>query len=380
MSRSATAAINIAAAFLPKELRKRYREQWTGDLRDASDVGVSAADIARGSFVFAATYIRPMSSWAHISSRADGLLVRLAVALSFSSAVVSISQYASLMTSTGSADWSGAGLVLLASTQSLTAFTALAPLLSLVVVFATRGTDSRLRLSVSLLALASVLPLTQPGIDNLLTQGGPFFTSLGSIVFLLAAALVIAAGTLLVRFYRSFARPENMQKLSHRLLTSSIGGLLIGIAVTSGLVALFGVWEARKPLVFGLPVNEANRDAFAQWLLLKFQFETFISTVFGLWVVAGLIVACLIAASGFSARATGRRSAIILGVVALTGTVFYGGIMALLQMSTGNSASTSIELLMTAGRWGLIGITTSAIVGTSGRALQRDSEGTLTVH
>ncbi|WP_394769892.1 hypothetical protein, partial [Lacisediminihabitans sp.] len=186
MSRSATAAVRIAAAFLPRELRVRYGEQWIGDLRDASEVGVSTVEIARGSLAFAATYTRPLSSWAHISDRTAALWVRVAVALSFSSAIISISENSIFATSSGPDSSSAAGLVVLASIQLLAAFMVLAPLLSLLVVFTRRGTESRLRLSVGLLAVATVLPMTRPGIDSLLVPEGDFYTSPGTVVFPIA--------------------------------------------------------------------------------------------------------------------------------------------------------------------------------------------------
>jgi len=369
MSRLATAAVRIAAAFLPKELRIRYREQWMGDLRDASDVGVSTAGIARGSLAFAATYTRPLSSWAHVSDRT--LWVRVAVALSFSSAIVSISQYSIFAISSGSDSSSAAGLVVLASTQLLAAFMVLAPLLSLVVVFAARGTESRLRLSVCLLVVATVIPMTRPGIA-LLLPGGDFYTSPATVVFPIAIALVIAAGTILARMYHPFARTKVPQRLSRRLLTSAIAGLLMVVVVVAGLMSMTGVWEARTPLVFGLPLNEANRALYTQWLQLKFQFEGLVSTIFGLWIVVGLSVACLMAASGFSSRATRQRSTMMLGMVILSSAVTFGSIIALLQMSTGPTVSTSIELLIAAGRWGLVGIIMTAILRTSARSTAHD--------
>jgi len=369
MSRLATAAVRIAAAFLPKELRIRYREQWMGDLRDASDVGVSTAGIARGSLAFAATYTRPLSSWAHVSDRT--LWVRVAVALSFSSAIVSISQYSIFAISSGSDSSSAAGLVVLASTQLLAAFMVLAPLLSLVVVFAARGTESRLRLSVCLLVVATVIPMTRPGIA-LLLPGGDFYTSPATVVFPIAIALVIAAGTILARMYHPFARTKVPQRLSRRLLTSAIAGLLMVVVVVAGLMSMTGVWEARTPLVFGLPLNEANRALYTQWLQLKFQFEGLVSTIFGLWIVVGLSVACLMAASGFSCRATRQRSTMMLGMVILSSAVTFGSIIALLQMSTGPTVSTSIELLIAAGRWGLVGIIMTAILRTSARSTAHD--------
>ena len=369
MSRLATAAVRIAAAFLPKELRIRYREQWMGDLRDASDVGVSTAGIARGSLAFAATYTRPLSSWAHVSDRT--LWVRVAVALSFSSAIVSISQYSIFAISSGSDSSSAAGLVVLASTQLLAAFMVLAPLLSLVVVFAARGTESRLRLSVCLLVVATVIPMTRPGIA-LLLPGGDFYTSPATVVFPIAIALVIAAGTILARMCHPFARTKVPQRLSRRLLTSAIAGLLMVVVVVAGLMSMTGVWEARTPLVFGLPLNEANRALYTQWLQLKFQFEGLVSTIFGLWIVVGLSVACLMAASGFSSRATRQRSTMMLGMVILSSAVTFGSIIALLQMSTGPTVSTSIELLIAAGRWGLLGIIMTAILRTSARSTAHD--------
>lgn len=369
MSRLATAAVRIAAAFLPKELRIRYREQWMGDLRDASDVGVSTAGIARGSLAFAATYTRPLSSWAHVSDRT--LWVRVAVALSFSSAIVSISQYSIFAISSGSDSSSAAGLIVLASTQLLAAFMVLAPLLSLVVVFAARGTESRLRLSVCLLVVATVIPMTRPGIA-LLLPGGDFYTSPATVVFPIAIALVIAAGTILARMYHPFARTKVPQRLSRRLLTSAIAGLLMVVVVVAGLMSMTGVWEARTPLVFGLPLNEANRALYTQWLQLKFQFEGLVSTIFGLWIVVGLSVACLMAASGFSSRATRQRSTMMLGMVILSSAVTFGSIIALLQMSTGPTVSTSIELLIAAGRWGLVGIIMTAILRTSARSTAHD--------
>ena len=369
MSRLATAAVRIAAAFLPKELRIRYREQWMGDLRDASDVGVSTAGIARGSLAFAATYTRPLSSWAHVSDRT--LWVRVAVALSFSSAIVSISQYSIFAISSGSDSSSAAGLIVLASTQLLAAFMVLAPLLSLVVVFAARGTESRLRLSVCLLVVATVIPMTRPGIA-LLLPGGDFYTSPATVVFPIAIALVIAAGTILARMCHPFARTKVPQRLSRRLLTSAIAGLLMVVVVVAGLMSMTGVWEARTPLVFGLPLNEANRALYTQWLQLKFQFEGLVSTIFGLWIVVGLSVACLMAASGFSSRATRQRSTMMLGMVILSSAVTFGSIIALLQMSTGPTVSTSIELLIAAGRWGLLGIIMTAILRTSARSTAHD--------
>jgi hypothetical protein len=371
MSRSATTAVRIAAAFLPRELRIRYREQWLGDVRDASDVGVSTAEIARGSLAFAATYTRPLFNWPNIAHWVAARWVRLAVALSFSSAIVSISQYPSVVTSSGVDDWSAAGLVVVASTQLLAAFLVLASLLSLVVVFATRGTENRVRLSVGLFVLATVLPMTRTGIDSSLSFVGNPYVGPGTVVFPIAIALVIAAGTILVRMYRSSARPNVPRRLSHRLLTSMSAGLLIVVVAAAGFISMTGAWDARIPLVFGLPLNQANRAAYTQWVMLKFQFEDLVSTIFGVWIIAGLVVACLMAASGFSSRANRQRSTVMFGTVVFSSAVAFGSIINFLPIAEGSTVSTWMELLMAAGRWGLIGLVTAAILRIRGSHMAR---------
>jgi hypothetical protein len=55
---TARIAVATAVTLLPAALRKRYREQWMADLRDAADVGIRRSEIAWGSLAFAATVDR----------------------------------------------------------------------------------------------------------------------------------------------------------------------------------------------------------------------------------------------------------------------------------------------------------------------------------
>jgi hypothetical protein len=53
LSRVAQAVVSLASAALPATTRERYREQWLADLRDAHELGLSEASVARGAVGFA---------------------------------------------------------------------------------------------------------------------------------------------------------------------------------------------------------------------------------------------------------------------------------------------------------------------------------------
>jgi hypothetical protein len=53
LSRVAQAVVSLASAALPVGTRARYREQWLADLRDAHELGLSEASVARGAVGFA---------------------------------------------------------------------------------------------------------------------------------------------------------------------------------------------------------------------------------------------------------------------------------------------------------------------------------------
>ncbi|MCU1550341.1 MAG: hypothetical protein JWR36_901, partial [Glaciihabitans sp.] len=116
MSREGNRTVRLAVALLPKRSRERYSEQWTGEMRDAAVLDIPESEISNGALRFAVTVQRPTPRWFRVTSP------RMSVALAFSAAIVSLSEYATLVPVTDG------------STFTETASIASTPLISWVVI------------------------------------------------------------------------------------------------------------------------------------------------------------------------------------------------------------------------------------------------------
>jgi hypothetical protein len=360
VSQSARLIVRFAAALLPLRSRERYREQWLGELRDAPALGIRASEIAIGSVAFAATLDRPMPGGTRMTADVLARRSRWAVALSLSAAIVAISQYASVVTMSERMDTNAYGFLVFVASTLLTAYAVIAPIVALVAVLATRGVVRRVRVAVGLLALASVLPVFRGAIDERIPSGiGSAYLTPGMVVFPAAVALVAVAGVALWRETRALesgTRPRS-ERFPHRLLYSSLGGVVVAVTVALGFADTVTMWAARTPLFFGYAFTAANRAEFEEWLTLKVRGEDVVSTVFGTWIIVGIAIALSIAASGLSRRSTARRSVTLaVGMLCII-LVSYGGLVTFLQLATPNIRPTvPVDLVMLVGRWGLIAV------------------------
>jgi hypothetical protein len=364
----AALVVRFAAALLPLPSRDRYREQWLGDLRDAPALGIRASEIAFGSLAFAATLARPMPDKIEIPVEMLARLSRGAVALSLSSAIVAVSQYAGVATEPTN---SGAlGFPIFGASALLTAYAVLAPTVAFVTVMALRRIASKVRIAVGLLALASMLPVVQAAIsDRNPSEIANYFTSENS-VYPAATLLVVLAVVALWREYRPVQRSPRLRRPSSRLIASVSGGLIVALSVTLGFADTIALWASRTPLVFGYALSNSNRLAFEEWVTLKVRFEDMVSTMLGAWALIGIATALAVAAFGFFRNSTVRRS-IALSFGALCAIlVSYGGLLIVLEQATPSiSPTVPVDLVMLVGRWGLVAV----VVVVVGRAPVRDN-------
>lgn len=364
MSAFSTAIVRVAASLLPRESRARYREQWLADLRDAPELGIGRAEIAAGSIAFAMTHGRALPNLGPARAGTVAARSRLAVGLSLSAAVLAISQFATLSAG-GLFNYAVYDFTTFLATMLLIAFGILAPITALIVVFATSGVTRRTRLAVVLLVVASAAPVVEGTINARLWSASlPWPFTLGSFVYPLAIALVAVACVAVWRELRPTARISPPRRRPQLLLTSAAGGILVATAFIVGYIHVGALWDARTPPIFGAPFTETNRAFFEQWMTLKVQFESQVSSVLGAWIVIGIIGAVIVALFGLSRWATTRRL-VALSVGALCVFLLsYGAILVFLNVGLFEIAATdSVELLLLIARWTLVVLTLVMVGG-----------------
>lgn len=295
---TARRAVEFAARLLPKEMRDRYREQWTSDLRDAVEAGISQGEIARGTLAFAATVARPLP-WsgapaptaAQVESRS-----RFAAALALAAAVLGVLGIATAFR------WAMTGyyfdrpsFIGFLVGWLLSVWSVLAPIAAVLIVMRTRAVNSKVRLAVWLLVLPGFAPIVQRAVDGVVfTIPGP-----GSLAYAVAAVIVVVA----LRLLRTgLQRGHGAEPVLKAHVYSALAVLVVG-ALSVGFAAQ--VWASRIPLVFswlpaevaysgpnGTLIREeipATQAMYEEWLWLKESFEQMVAASF-IGVVAGVVV------------------------------------------------------------------------------------------
>lgn len=346
----AALAVRVAVALLPGSLRDRYREQWNADLRDAAEAGIRTSDVALGSLAFAVTLGRPVS-------RGAGTLTpvsverrsRFAAGLALGSALTAISQYASIgafggLTGNGVYDF-----VISFGFALLLAFSVLAPIVAVAIATVTRGVAPRVRLAVLILVIASCAGLVHAVVDGSWTGAYNVYTTPGTLVYPVALALTVTAIWLL---WGAFRTP--------RTRVSPLDAVLPGVVVLAagavGLAHAAVVWAGRAPLEFAGP--EWGR---ANWVSLEEQFELTVNGILLGWAIASLLVAILVVVV---AHRVGRHVAwvVIAGMCALL--IAHAAVLSFLQLGSDSVVPlVRAEVLLLAGRWGLIVVALATVGG-----------------
>jgi hypothetical protein len=311
------AAVRVAVALLPRRLRETYREQWSADLRDADEVGIRRADIARGALAFAVSVDRPVLEGLR-SPGEEGVRrrSRLAVALVLSTALLAVTDYANRIVSFGSvtnAVQLDFVMFLLGFLNS--AFVVLAPLAALAIVSVTRDTPGRVRLGVWILALASTAPLVQQRIDQYSLAIDNIFLSLGSIAYPVAAALIVVGVATLWRAVAPASHTGTTPRV-RRLATAAAGALVVWGLVAAGLGAAIQRWAAREPLVFGMDITPETQAMYDEWLMLKVSFEQLVDGVFLGVGIGGAALGVVVIVVGLRSRSS-RRAVISTAIAAV---------------------------------------------------------------
>lgn len=345
MSRQENRAVRLAVLLLPRPLRDRYSEQWTGELRDASSVGIPQSEIANGALRFAATVQRPMPRWFRTTSP------RLSVALAFSAALISLSEYATIVPVTDGLTFTRTASI---AATPLIAWVLLIPLVAFVLCLASRAASRRERTIVTLLAAASYLPLLRASVDSLDPNWTIQWLSLGSLTYAASAVLVAVATILAWREYGRLGQAHPADS-ARRLRDSVISGLSLAALVVACSIDEQARWMSRAPLVWAEPVTAANRAEHTQWLELKARGELLVGQVLTVWLVIGIVLAVAVVAYGVGRRVTRRRlTALTLGLAAST-VISYGGLVTFLQlMSPSVVAVIPVAVVELIGRVGLI--------------------------
>lgn len=358
-----SAIVRLAVAFLPESQRDRYREQWTADVRDAPELGLSARRVAWGALLAALATNRQLPS---LQLPAAGDRSRFAVGLSAASAVLVLSSWGSVsnsgLTSIGLLDYLEVMMGGVLST-----FAVVAPLLALVLISG-RGIAARIRLRVGFLVAASATPylyLALSSVTNDTVYFEPwaipptpaqFAYPVAGLLVLFIGAGVLRGGVLISSSTRSVAP------------AIGAGAILLGLGVL-GLVGAVTAWMGRTPLVYGLLDAPENLPALQNWLALKIHFETLVLLMFVLVGVASLIAAAVVTALAW--RATKRRFALVT-ITALAGVLStYAVLTDFIGLAGEASPQGMTHLILPLAQLALVG---TVFVGASGVRLRAPQE------
>ena len=318
----ASNTVRFAVLLLPKNLRDRYREQWTSDLRDAAEAGIQPREIAVGALAFAATVNRPIPPGLR---RPDGATVarraRLAVALSLSAAMLGLTQFARVQLGGYTGDQTREFAVFLV-VFVLSVYFAGALVAAVAIISVTAAIGGRVRAAVSILVVASVIPGVQVWIDGF--TFGPLTVEIwfGEFLYLArqGAVYVVAAGAVffalrLVRLKRHGGRAVTSAPSKRATVLSAVAVLAVA---TAGILNAAHVWAARTEPVFSWLPGESvtsgpdgtlirtpipqTRALYDEWLAQKELFEQLVAVGFiGFTVVA---IACVVTVivGGFTLR------------------------------------------------------------------------------
>lgn len=357
------AAVRVAVALLPRRLRETYREQWAADLRDADEVGIRRADIARGALAFAVSVDRPVLEGLR-SPGEEGVRrrSRLAVALVLSTALLAVTDYANRIVSFGSVT----NAVQLDFVMFLlgflnVAFVVIAPLAALAIVSVTRDTRARVRAGVWILALASTAPLVQQRIDQYSLAIDNIFLSLGSIAYPVAAVLILVGVATLWRAVAPAPHTTTTPRF-RRLATAAIGALVVWGLSAVGLNAAIQHWAAREPMVFGMDITPMSQALYDEWLMLTVSFEQLVDGVFLGVGIGGAALGVVIVVVGLRSRSsTGTVIAMTIAAVCVV-LIALAALYSFLTLGTSSFLSPARpDVLALVGRIGLAGVVLVAV-------------------
>ncbi|MHA6667248.1 hypothetical protein ACX3O0_00105 [Homoserinimonas sp. A447] len=344
--------VGLAASLLPRAARDRYREQWLGELRDASEAGVRASDVAIGSLAFAVTLERPLPSLSRMPDAKVRSRARLAAGVALGAALLALTRYADIVTA---AIWNpnpGVNFVIFTMSSLLDAFAVLGPIFAVALVTVTLGVSARIRGAVWLLALAGYSHVAQTQIDNYFYIDGDMLLSRGTVSYLVAIAVISMAVVLLRTEFRSLKRPSALLPRHRRIIFSALAGGALLLIATVCVVDSIVAWAGRTPLVFG---GNANGAVYQEWLAHKALGEATVSAVFAVWAVLCGVVAVVVIAAGLSRRSTVSGHVVgFVVAVALIG-MSYASVVDFLRLMTWTVEMTvPTELVMLLGRWVLV--------------------------
>ena len=348
-------AVRLAAALLPPGSRARYREQWIGELRDAPEAGIRTSDIALGSLAFAVTLSRPLPSRSRLTPDKVRIRSRLAAGLALGAALVALTRYADIVNSAGLTGMIAYDYLLFVGSSLLVMFGVLAPVVSVSLVTLTRGTSARTRTGVWLLAAASLAPVAHTLID----RPADTLNSPGAAFYLLAMAVVVAAGVLLRNEFRTSTTPVPRGRNARISIMSGLGGAMVLLIAAVCVNDAVAVWAARTPLVFS---GEIDSALYRDWATLKAQGEGMVSSVFVAWIAVCVAAGCAVAIGGLRRRSIIRGLVLRLTVALTLVTITYVAVLDFLHLMTSSAESTvPTEFIMLLSRWFIIAVALATV-------------------
>jgi hypothetical protein len=151
-------------------------------------------------------------------------------------------------------------------------------------------------------------------------------------------------------------------------------GVIVAVSVGAGAAVAAIVWSHRRPLVW-LPDSvdgpaRLSNPNYAEWLSLKNQFEAMMNATFAWWAIAGIALGVLIAIMPFALRLSTRSTVLTtLGALCIA-VIAEAGLLAYLELGEHTVALWAIQLVVIAGRVGLVIV---ALMGFAGLWAQRRS-------
>lgn len=332
MSAPTENVVRFAATLLPAPMRDRYREQWLGELRDAEEVGIPRAEIAMAALTFAASLDRPFPRRRYDCAELIVRRTRLAIAFSLSSALLGVGQFA-MVASPNEVNWAGDffGFIVFAAATLLPVYAVLAPVVALVLAFATRGVAVTARVGVALLAAAAVMQPISALIYTEIYWVADWYLTPRNLVYPSALILIVVACVVLWNAPTLSTQENASVPRARRLRYSIAGALCILTASITGYIYTQSLWAARPQPVFSTTLTEANRAEFEEWVTIKVLFELFTESAMGIGLAAGCIGAVALVASGFSVRSTPQRSALLSGATFFIWLVYFAAVLDLLS-------------------------------------------------
>ena len=347
---AATAVVRFAAWMLPKGMRDRYREQWLADLRDAEEAGIHPAEIAIGSLSFAATLARPLSAGRRLSAETVSRRSRLAIALSLSTALWSVSLFASTIGGgIGIRGNSPHFIAVLELSRLLVTYAVLASIVAVLLVAVTRHIASHVRLAVGLYVVASLAPAAQVAADNFLGRSDYLFYRGSAWVYLVAAILV--AGASLILWRNSVRARAKGGTRSRHVVAAGVGALAVLASMAGEFLNASLSWADRTPIEFG---PYADPAWYPQWLSLKEWGDRLVLSVFVIWAIVAGLAALAILGLGLLRWSTSRIIALTSALL-FTGLIVHGAVIEFLWLMLPVGVEPAFnDVVLLLGRWGLI--------------------------